>query len=74
MTGIPAVCVAICASVRAAHPPARPVTMPAFPARLTCNSVLSRSRPNRPVPTGKDTANAVGLYGPPGFKSPISAV
>ena len=26
MTGIPAVCVAICASVRAAHPPARPVT------------------------------------------------
>jgi len=21
--------------------------------------------------TGKDTANAVGLYGPPGFKSPI---
>jgi hypothetical protein len=42
MTGIPAVCVAICASVRAAHPPARPVTMPAFPARLTCNSVLSR--------------------------------
>jgi hypothetical protein len=32
---------------------ARPVTMPAFPARLTCTSVLSPSCPNRPVTTGK---------------------
>ena len=33
--------------------PAGPGTMPAFPARLACNSGRSRSFPDRPVTTGK---------------------
>ena len=59
MTGISAGCVAI-ARPYAPRTPGRPVTMPAFPARLTCNPVLTRSCPNRPVTTGKTLLMRLG--------------
>jgi hypothetical protein len=70
MTGISAGCVAI----------ARPYA-PRIPGQARHDARLSGTAdlqfrttavmPEPPRHDGKDTANAVGLYGPPGFKSPI---
>ena len=70
MTGIAAVCVAI----------ARPYA-PRIPGRArhdarVCGTADLQFRTIAVIPgphrhDGKSTANAVGLYGPPGFKSPI---
>jgi hypothetical protein len=70
MTGISAVCVAI------ARPYAPRIRGQArHDARLSGTADLQfRTIAVMPGPArhdGKSTANAVGLYGPPGFKSPI---